>query len=265
MVKKAKKVAKRKQSREMVVRTPARELTPMEMIGQMAADPNCDVGKMRELVELRKQIRLEEAAEEFNRAMAIMQTELPTIDQRGRLIIRDKATKAVIQTTPYPFWADISDQIKPILARHGFALNFITDGLADGKINITAILSRGLHEMRSSVPVSPDPTGSKNAAQAIGSATSYGKRYTAVNMLNITSRAPAEMDNDGAGADKVDAEQLKKLQQAIKECGINEARVLERYQIEKLEDLPASSFDQAMKRCSDFGLAKKAAKEAAPA
>jgi hypothetical protein len=44
-----------------------------------------------------------------------------------------------------------------------------------------------------------DSTGSKNAVQAVGSSTSYGKRYTACALLNITSRGE---DDDGETAAK---------------------------------------------------------------
>jgi hypothetical protein len=45
-----------------------------------------------------------------------------------------------------------------------------------------------------------DTSGSKNNVQAVGSSTSYGKRYTATLLLNI--RTKGEDDDGHAGGDQ---------------------------------------------------------------
>jgi hypothetical protein len=48
--------------------------------------------------------------------------------------------------------------------------------------------------------VAPDASGNKNAVQALGSAISYGKRYTASALLNLTSHGEDD-DSFRAGID----------------------------------------------------------------
>jgi hypothetical protein len=64
-------------------------------------------------------------------------------------------------------------------------------------------MHRGGHSEEATKFYPADTSGSKNAIQAIGSSISYGKRYTASALLNLTSR---KEDDDGAkgGGEPVD-------------------------------------------------------------
>ena len=65
-------------------------------------------------------------------------------------------------------------------------------------MDITAILShREGHSEETTLTLDADKSGSKNAVQAVGSSISYGQRYAAVALLNITTRG---MDDDGENA-----------------------------------------------------------------
>src|SRR6185503_15653016 len=96
---------------------------------------------------------------------------------------------------------------------HGFALSFRTGSAPDGKLTVTGILShRAGHQEETTLALMHDSTGSKNSVQAVGSSISYGKRYTAGALLNITSRGE---DDDGklAGAPEYITEtQVSELQ-----------------------------------------------------
>jgi hypothetical protein len=121
-----------------------------------------------------------------------MQEELPEIEERGEIKISDNKPGQ-----GYARWEDINKAIKPVLKKHGFALSFRT-GLADGKITVTGILSHEAgHSEETTMHLPADTSGSKNAVQAVGSSTSYGKRYTAAALLNITTRGG---DDDGRAA-----------------------------------------------------------------
>jgi hypothetical protein len=130
--------------------------------------------------------------------LAEMQSKLPIIAANGRLVIRDKsAEQKIIQNTPYPMWADINEAITPILGTYGFSLWFTMAMAADGKIAITCVLShRGGHHQDTTLAFPYDSTGSKNNIQSMGSSISYGKRYTASALLNLSSRALIDADDD---------------------------------------------------------------------
>ena len=92
-----------------------------------------------------------------------------------------------------------------------------------------------------------DISGGKNPLQAIGSSTSYGKRYTAGALLNITSRGE---DDDGwaGGAKVVSLAQSSALKQLADEVGANQGKLCAYYRITDLAHLPAAKYDDAIRR-----------------
>lgn len=141
-------------------------------IQRVAENPQADIEKMERLMALYERMESKRAVAEYSAAMAKMQSELPSIGERGSA-----------DRYKFALWEDINAAIKPVLSRHGFALTFTTTGNT-----VTATLMHvGGHSESTTLPVSPDTSGSKNAIQALGSAISYGKRYTACALLNITT------------------------------------------------------------------------------
>ena len=96
------------------------------------------------------------------------------------------------------------------------------------------------------MPFPIDTSGSKNAIQAVGSSISYGKRYTAGALLNLTSRGE---DDDGiaaATAPLISEEQAMAIVDLIEASGANRAKFLEYLKVDAIESLPASRYDDAM-------------------
>ncbi|HET9820175.1 MAG TPA: ERF family protein, partial [Rhodanobacteraceae bacterium] len=60
------------------------------------------------------------------------------------------------------------------------------------------------HREETSITLPADTSGSKNAVQAVASSTSYGKRYTAGALLNLTSHGE---DDDAFSAVKQEVDQ----------------------------------------------------------
>lgn len=161
------------------------------MLERASRDPEVDVSKLERLIALQERVMAREAEVAFNAALATMQTELPEMPERGAV----KNKSGGVQSR-YALWEDINKIIKPILSKHGFALTFRT-GNEQGKIIVTGILShREGHSVSSTFALPVDDSGAKNAVQGLGSSTSYGKRYVAGALLNLTSRGE---DDDGAG------------------------------------------------------------------
>ncbi len=152
------------------------------VIQRAAADPQCDIEKMERLLQMHERMQDRQAEQQYAEALAIMQHELPSVAERGG--IKDRNGR--VQST-YALWEDINDAIKPILARHGFSLSFRTPRNDKG-VEVEGVLShRAGHSERTSIVLPADVSGSKNAVQAVASSVSYGKRYTAGALLNLTS------------------------------------------------------------------------------
>lgn len=157
--------------------TPANEAVGLlPMIERAARDPNVDVDKMERLMSMMERVEQRHAEASFSADLAEMQDELPSIGERGNAAGR----------YTYALWEDINAAIKPVLKRHGFALSFRTD-FSDG-ISVTGVLShKGGHKIDTTIKLPADASGNKNAVQAVASSVSYGKRYTAGALLNLTS------------------------------------------------------------------------------
>lgn len=212
----------------------------LEVISRVAADPACDVDKLERLLAMQERVMTHQAKMDYTTALAGLQSELPVIKKRGQIKIGNNSQ-------PYALWEDINDTIKPILQRHGFALSFRT-GQDGDKITVTAVLShKGGHSEETTLPLPSDVSGSKNSVQAVGSTTSYGKRYTAGALLNLTF---TDEDDDGikAGAGPVISEgQRGELLSIIEEKTVTTQKFCERYKIASVADLPEAKFEAAKK------------------
>jgi hypothetical protein len=174
---------------------PAEDAAILAMIERAARDPAVDMDKMKDLWAMRREMIEQRAKMAYTAAFAAMQPEIPCIDEHGQITNKN----GEVQST-YAEWEDINDAVKPIIAKYGFALSFNIQTAA-AQVTVVGILRHiGGHSDTAEIVLAPDMTGSKNAVQGIGSSISYGQRYTAKALLNITSRAPQDRDNDGRGA-----------------------------------------------------------------
>ena len=210
----------------------------VSMFERMASDPNVDVDKLERLMQMRERAIERQAKADFDAAMADMQPELPAIGERGKAIVQGQ--------TRYTFalWEDINTAIKPVLQKHGFALTFRTD-FKDG-ITVTGVLShRAGHREETSITLPSDSSGSKNAVQAVASSVSYGKRYTAGALLNLTSHGEDD-DAYRAAVEPISDAQEIQINDMLEATGSDKAKFLKWLKVEKVSDIPAKSFDSVM-------------------
>lgn len=212
----------------------------ISIIERAARDPSVDIDKLQRLMDMQERIMERNAKAAYAAALAAMQPELPVIVERGKIDIGRGKPQS------YALWEDINETIKPILAKHGFGLSFRT-GQEDGKVVVTGILShREGHSERTTMLLPVDGSGSKNAVQAVGSSTSYGKRYTASALLNLTSRGE---DDDGKAAGMgaaITDDQAADLIALMESVGADKSKFLRFFKIEQLADLPSKRFQEAV-------------------
>lgn len=218
----------------------------LSMIERAARDPAVDIDKMERLFGMKERMEALAARRAYDEAFAAMQPELPEIDKRGKIIIKEKGGEKVIQSTPYALWDDTNRLIKPILAKHGFGLSFRIEQ-TEARIITRAILSHsGGHREDTSFSAPIDATGSKNNVQGWGSSFSYGKRYTGTAILNITTKGEDD-DGKAAGAPaSISEDQENEIRDLIEATEASLPRFCAYFKIEKLSDLPAKRFDDAI-------------------
>lgn len=240
----------------------------LDMIERLASDPSIDIARLDKILDMRERIERRSAEMAYTEALSEMQPKLPTVDRNGRIKIAVKADREkpeaeqrIDRSTPYALWEDINDAIKPALAEHGFGLSFRTGRTTEGLVTVTGILShKGGHREETTMVLKIDSTGAKNDVQAVGSSISYGKRYTAGLLLNITSRVKPEADDDGAAAGalaKITAEQSEMLAGRLATINRTPKQFVEwfakarKIKLSSLDDIPATLFDAASEAIED--------------
>ena len=209
----------------------------LALIERAARDPTVDVEKMQQLFGLRERLDTQRASIAFAEAFADLGPDLPVIDRNGQIVIyskKDRTEEGVregaepIQRTRYATLDDLLEALREPLAKHGFSIRFAHEAIADGRMTTTAILRHrlGHQEKATTPPMKHDATGSKNDAQGVGSALTYGRRYALMALLPITSHSPLDADDDGraSGMAIIDADQLALLQQLLTETKSDEAK-----------------------------------------
>jgi hypothetical protein len=163
----------------------------LSMIERLASNPDVDVTKLEKIIDLKERVMAHDAKSAFEAAFSKMQPEIPVIDERGRIEVSGK-----VRSTYAPL-EDIHDVIKPILAKHGFSIRHKTEWPADktwrdphrGHPRTRAGPQR-IHGVRGADGPVRLPHGHPVARLDV----SYGRRYTTLDLLNISTRG---MDDDG--------------------------------------------------------------------
>lgn len=209
--------------------------TIMQVISRAASDPDTDVEKMERLLGMYERFQARQAEAEYYDALSEMQDELPVITERGKIEVRGETRST------YAKFEDINEVVKPILKAHGFAVSFRT-GNEEGAVRVTGILShKAGHKEETSLTLPIDDSGQKNKVQAIGSSTSYAKRYVLSALLNLTSRGE---DDDGRLADKptITDEQAGQIHDYLAKTESDEAKFLKWAGADCVENIRADLF-----------------------
>lgn len=216
------------------------EMQFMAVIERMASNPDVDVNKLTAILDMQERILNKKAEAEFNEAFARLSGRLPRISKQGEAKNNGKLL--------YKFarWEDIDAQIRPLLDEEGFALSFNTQPL-DGRPGVVVfgtLAHKSGHSRTAQIELPVDNSGAKNSIQGMGSTFSYGKRYTATMLLNITVE---NEDSDGAARSYgfITHAQKDELVGLMQETGADAARFLQFLGVAVLDDLPASQFARA--------------------
>lgn len=159
------------------------------MFERLALSSDVDVDKLQKLIDMQERILDRNAKAAFDAAFAEMQAEIPVIIERGHT---DKASYAPLE--------DVIEPLRPILQKHGFSLSHQSEWPAAGVVKIIGILTHKQgHEKRSEFLTQADTGPGRNAVQALGSAMTYGRRYTTADLLMIVTRKGVDDDGEKAG------------------------------------------------------------------
>lgn len=183
---------------------------------------------------MHERMQAKNAEQAFNAAMAQMQCEIPTVFQ---------SAVNTHTNNSYATLDDINHTLKPIMQAHGFAITFKVESVS-GAIQITGILMhRDGHREQTTMTLPADLGKGRNDVQAIGSSTTYGKRYVMCALLNITT---GDRDDDAQTATPpptVTGIQARQLIGLLDKCS-DKARAAFEGLYGSAADVPKSEFDK---------------------
>ena len=163
----------------------------LEIIAQLARDPNADVAKFSALLDLKERIDAKEAEQAYSDAMRRIQAKLPRISKDGKIEMGGKGAMK------FATYENIESVVGPLLRDEGFSISFPSKPTNVG-ILLGCVLrhSRG-HSDSAEMQLPSDTGPGRNALQALGSSLSYAKRYLLTGMLNIVTEG---QDDGGKSA-----------------------------------------------------------------
>ena len=204
---------------------------------QQAIASGADPAYLRELLQVREQWEAGEARKLYSQAIADFQSRCPIIEKGDKAHNKQYAAMDRIWRT-----------IRPLLDETGLSVVWTVNALTDYGLHIEGEIR---HKAGHSVAISydlpmPEKVTGQNAAQVMGSATTYARRYGMCSALGIITGE----DDDGlaAGTSYVTKEQSDELAALVRNTpqGTLEA-LLEWAACDSLSDLPASKYNAAKK------------------
>jgi ERF superfamily len=190
----------------------------MQLIRDLATDNRVGVEKLAALMQLHERAEARDAHKQFTSAFRAASMEMPRVEKRGVIDMGAKGRMAFAR------YEDVDRIVREVEIRHGFTRSFLSEPSGTG-ILITCVLSHAAgHSERSTRQMPPDPGPGRNSMQAIGSASSYAKRYLTLDVWNIVT---ANADDDANSADPIDSQQWIVIKDMLDRLAMEPARVAE--------------------------------------
>jgi len=213
------------------------EVSPAVAMIQAAMQQGMAPEQLREFIAARREWEEDEARKLYSQAIADFQSRCPIIEKGDKAHNKQYAAMDRIWRT-----------IRPLMDETGLSIVWTVNAATEYGLHIEGEIR---HKAGHSVPISydlpmPDKVTGQNAAQQMGSATTYARRYAMCSALGIITGE----DDDGhdAATAFVTREQVDELAALIPQCpkGTLEA-LCEWAGAERLEDIPAAKFPTALK------------------
>lgn len=195
----------------------------LETVMRAVADPGIDPARLREFLEIGKDLEAIKAKKEYVAAFLAAKRDMDgiKITRRGKIIYAAKGGKpgGVVRFARYD---DIADVVKPILAKHDLAAtyNYEYTNNPPKVICVMTLTHRGGHsqEFRSVPLPMVDSSGGKNDIQGAGSVASYGRRYIVCPVFDVVAEGEDD-DGSGLGAPEViTEEQARQIEDIVEAC-----------------------------------------------
>lgn len=202
-----------------------------------------EVEVFERLVALQERVEARNAEMAMARALANFQRDCPPIGRVKTAEVKKNGVKAY----EYHFAPldEIMRVIRPHLTANG--LSFVHDAkMTPTEITVICTLQHTDGAVRTATFSGPtDSSGGKNPIQMVASARSYGRRYTLMDVLGLTTEEDTDGNAPASVGPKVTDEQFNVLVKLKDEVGADVARFCAFLGVETLRDIPAARYEEA--------------------
>lgn len=224
----------------------------VSLIERLMGDEKYPVERIDKLLTMQREAIEWQAKMMYQKAIADLQAELPSVERKARG-----------NNSMYAKFEHIVEGIKPAMAMHGFSITHrikscLPESGSQGKVTVTAVLSHSMgHSETLSLDLPIDDTGNKNSVQGVGSTIEYGRRYTTNALLGIATHGA---DNDGGsprnqgGGKQLTQKQVKRIVDAINAAGITQQQFMVQAGIGAIHELNPRQIEQAVGWCKEVAL-----------
>ena len=203
---------------------------------EMAISNGGDITQIEKLMDLHERYEANIARKDFNLAMSVFQSELPSIGKSG---VVDYTSAKGRTNYDYAKIEDIAKAIRPALKLAKLSYRFKQTQDQKGICVACVVTHANGHSETNHLTAPPDTSGGKDALKAIASTISYLKRYTLTGGLGII--VGGEDDDDGAGSMPKSAKKSNiDIAAVAKECGWTNQQVCESFtpHLKSIKDVP---------------------------
>lgn len=174
------------------------QMTPMQEL-QMQIVRTGDLEKLKQLREIEREWREDQARQSFNKAFAAFKSEAV------RLLRTKLITDGPLKNKKHVELGEVVRVATPALSKYGLSISWkLTKDEKDWMEVTCTLRHEDGHSESVSMGGAPDTGPGRNAIQARGSSKTYLERYTATAILGL---AP-EGDDDGNGGPKKEEERM---------------------------------------------------------
>ena len=211
---------------------------------RIAVEKGSDVAALEKLVGLYERVENRRAKGEFTAALLRFQAQCPAVRHNRKASFATRAGGTF--DYKYADLAEICMTVNPVL--HPLGLSYTWDSRVsdDGaRIRVTCTVTHTAgHRVSSRFEAPVEDGAGTSAAQDYAKILTFGERKSLVQALGIFT---ADEDTDAAPAGRITNEQFASLEDLIVSAGVDRAKFAQYLKIDKLSDLPATRYDQAVR------------------
>ena len=194
----------------------------LQIVMRAAQDPTIDPARLKEFLEIGRQLQADKAKQQWAMAFRAAKDELDgvRITKRGQIVYEGKNGKqdSVIKFLRYD---DIAEAVKPILRKHQLTASYTYRNETTPPKTVcvlTLLHSAGHSETFESVPLPMiDSGGGKSDVQGAGSVMTYGRRYAIQGAFDIVAENQ-DMDGTSQQAEPISESDYRKIEDIVQEC-----------------------------------------------